>query len=193
MDLVLGSSSRYRRELLARLTTTFRVMSPDVDETPLPNELPRDLAIRLANAKARAVADRCEGAIVIGSDQVADLDGDALGKPGTIDNAIRQLTACSGRIVVFHTAMSVIDRRTAVWKTFDVIDTTRVKFRNLDRDEIARYVELEKPIDCAGSFKSEGIGIALFESIETIDPTGLVGLPMIALCELLRHVGVNVL
>ena len=193
IDLVLGSSSRYRRELLARLTTNFRVMSPDVDETPLSNETSRDLAVRLATAKARAVAERCAGGIVIGSDQVADLDGQALGKPGTIDNAIRQLTACSGRTVVFHTAISMIDARTAEWKSFDTIDTTRVQFRPLDDDEIARYVELEKPLDCAGSFKSEGVGIALFERIATVDPTALIGLPMIALCELLRRAGIGII
>ena len=193
IDLVLGSASRYRRELLARLTPHFRVVSPDVDETPLANETPAALAVRLAKSKAAAVADRCAGAIVIGSDQVADLDGLALGKPGSVDNAIRQLSACSGRDVIFHTAICLIDARSQRMSAFEALDTTRVKFRKLDDAEIARYIEREKPLDCAGSFKSEGVGITLFEKIESIDPTALIGLPMIALCDLFRRAGIALL
>ena len=193
IDLVLGSTSRYRRELLARLTPHFRVVSPHVDETPLANETPAAIAMRLAKSKAAAVADRCAGAIVIGSDQVADLDGMELGKPGSVENAIRQLSACSGRDVIFHTALCMIDARSPRMNVFEAIDTTRVKFRKLDDAEIARYVEREKPLNCAGSFKSEGLGIALFEKIESIDPTALIGLPMIALCELFRRAGITLL
>ncbi len=193
IDLVLGSSSRYRREQLSRLTAKFRVVKPDVDESPLAGETPRAIAVRLAKAKAEAVAAQCLGAIVIGSDQVADLDGAPLGKPGTVDNAVRQLVACSGKTVVFHSALCVIDARTATHKHFDALDTTRVTFRALDEAEIRRYIERENPIDCAGSFKSEGLGIALFESIESSDPTALVGLPMIALCALLRRAGITII
>ncbi len=193
IDLVLGSTSPYRRELLARLTPNFRVVSPHIDETPLPNETPAASAVRLAKSKAAAVAEKCAGAIVIGSDQVADLDGLALGKPGSVENAIRQLRACSGRYVIFHTALCVIDARSPQRNAFQAIDTTRVKFRKLDDAEIARYVEREKPLDCAGSFKSEGMGIVLFEKIESIDPTALIGLPMIALCDLFRRAGLTLL
>ncbi len=193
VDLVLGSTSRYRRELLTRLTGKFRVVSPDVDETPLSNEIPAALAVRLANSKAAFVAARCPGAVVIGSDQVADLSGSVLGKPGSVDNAFRQLSACSGRDVVFHTALCVIDARSTHLIQFEAIDTTRVTFRKLDAHEISRYIEREMPLDCAGSFKSEGLGIALFERIETNDPTALIGLPMIALCKLLRDAGISVI
>ncbi|HEX3896299.1 MAG TPA: Maf family nucleotide pyrophosphatase [Rudaea sp.] len=191
MDLVLGSTSRYRRELLSRLTPHFRIVSPHVDETPLPNEAPVAIAVRLAKSKASAVAEKCPGAVVIGSDQVADLEGVALGKPGSVENAIRQLQACSGRDVIFHTALCVIDVRSPQVNMFETTDTTRVKFRELDDAEIARYIEREKPLDCAGSFKSEGVGITLFEKIESIDPTALIGLPMIALCNLLRRAGIT--
>lgn len=191
IDLVLGSTSRYRRELLSRLTPHFRIVSPHVDETPLPNEAPASIAVRLAKSKAAAVAEKCPGAVVIGSDQVADLEGVALGKPGSVENAIRQLQACSGRDVIFHTALCVIDVRSPQVNVFETTDTTRVKFRELDDAEIARYIEREKPLDCAGSFKSEGVGITLFEKIESIDPTALIGLPMIALCNLLRRAGIT--
>jgi septum formation protein len=192
IDLVLGSSSPNRREQLSRLTTNFRVSKPDIDETPRANEAPRALAVRLAKAKAKAVATTCSGAIVIGSDQVADLDGQPLGKPGTEDNAVRQLIACAGKTVVFHSALCIIDARTATHASFDAVDTTRVRFRELGGAEIRRYVERENPLDCAGAFKSEGLGIALFESIESSDPTALVGLPMIALCTLLRRAGITI-
>ncbi len=191
IDLVLGSSSIYRREQLSRLTAKFRVVKPDVDETPRAGEIPRALAVRLATAKAQAVAGQCPGAIVIGSDQVADLDGQPIGKPGTADNAVRQLIACAGKTVVFHSALCVIDARTQTHAYFEAVDTTRVAFRELGEAEIRRYVDRENPIDCAGAFKSEGLGIALFESIQSTDPTALVGLPMIALCGLLRRAGIT--
>jgi septum formation protein len=193
IDLVLGSTSRYRRELLTRLTGKFRVVSPNVDETPLSNEMPAALAVRLAKSKAASVAAQCPGAVVIGSDQVADLGGSALGKPGSVENAIRQLNACSGRDVVFHTALCVIDARSTHLNHFEAVDTTRVTFRKLGSPEIISYVEREMPLDCAGSFKSEGLGIALFESIETKDPTALIGLPIITLCKLLRDAGISVI
>jgi septum formation protein len=193
IDLVLGSTSRYRRELLTRLTGKFRVVSPDVDETPLSNEMPVALAVRLAKLKAVFVAAQCPGAVVIGSDQVADLTGSVLGKPGSVDNAVRQLSACSGRDVVFHTALCVIDARSTHLNHFEAVDTTRVTFRKLDSQEITSYIERDMPLDCAGSFKSEGLGIALFENIETKDPTALIGLPTIALCKLLRKAGISVI
>ncbi len=189
-DLVLASTSRYRRELLTRFTASFRTRSPDVDESPLATETPSALAIRLAAAKAGAIAAGCPQALIIGSDQVADLDGRTLGKPGAADVARQQLTACSGRRVSFHTAVCLIDTRQTPARIHSEIDTTHVVFRDLHADEIARYVATEKPFDCAGSFKAEGLGIALFEHIESSDPTGLIGLPLIVLARLLRAAGV---
>ena len=183
--LVLGSTSPYRRALLARLGLPFDVARPEVDETPAPGETPAHLALRLARAKAAAVAQAHPGAWVIGSDQVADLDGAPLGKSGDRDAAIAQLEAMSARAVVFRTAVSV--RRGDV--AHDAVDATRVRFRPLSRAEIERYVDAEQPFDCAGSFKSEGLGIALFDAIETSDPTALVGLPLIATARLLRAAG----
>lgn len=190
LDVVLASTSRYRRELLMRFTPFFRVLSPDVDETPLPEEKPAALAIRLAAAKAGKVAAICPGALIIGSDQVADLDGCALGKPGTAAIACQQLTACSGHRVRFHTAVCLVDTRHTRAEFLSGIDTTDVVFRDLRADEINRYVVAENPFDCAGSFKSEGLGIALFERIESSDPTGLIGLPLTVLARLLRASGV---
>lgn len=194
VKLVLASTSRYRRELLARLTPDFRCASPNVDENPLPDESPPALADRLALAKARAVAAMNPGALVIGSDQVAHIDGDAniFGKPRTPENARAQLSACSGRIVSFRTAVCVIDTRPSPHRVHAALDTTRVHFRQLDADTIARYVEREQPLDCAGSFKCEGLGIALFERIESSDPTALIGLPLIALCRLLREFNLEI-
>lgn len=191
VNLVLASTSRYRRELLARLTANFRCVAPDVDECPLPDESPTMLASRLAGLKACDVAARAPDTLVIGSDQVADLNGMILGKPGSIESACVQLAACSGREVVFHTAICIIDARATTMPAFVATDDTRVHFRNLDADIIARYVERERPLDCAGSFKCEGLGIALFERIESSDPTALIGLPLIALCRLLREAGVE--
>jgi septum formation protein len=190
VDLVLASTSRYRRELLARIASRFRVVAPQVDEIPQAHETPSALAVRLAQAKARAVAAGCLGALVIGSDQVADLGGSILGKPGNAETAQAQLAACAGREVVFHTAICLIDTRSAPISAHAAVDMTRVHFRNLDAGEIARYIERESPMDCAGSFKAEGLGIALFERIESQDPTALIGLPLIALCRLLRETGV---
>jgi septum formation protein len=192
VDLVLASTSRYRRELLARLTPNFRCVAPDVDENPLAHESPAALAGRLALAKAQAVAAKSPGAIVIGSDQSADLDGRPLGKPHSVENARAQLAACSGRTIAFHTGICVIDSRAAKPRIESAQDTTRVHFRELDAGTIARYVEREHPLDCAGSFKCEGLGIALFDRIESNDPTALIGLPLIALCKLLRELGIAV-
>ncbi|MGB0402345.1 Maf family protein, partial [Stenotrophomonas sp.] len=185
MSLVLASTSRYRRELLERLGLPFDCARPDVDETPLNGEAPLALATRLAAAKSAEVAARYPGAWVIGSDQVADLNGQPLGKPGTFEAACAQLAAMSGQTVRFHTAISL--RRDG--ESLAALDLTEVRFRVLDPQEIARYVAAERPLDCAGSFKCEGLGISLFEAIDNRDPTALVGLPLIALCGLLRQAG----
>lgn len=187
--LVLASTSRYRRELLARLTSCFRVEAPRVTEHARAGESPARLAQRLAREKAHEVALRHPGSLVVGSDQVAELDGHAIGKPGTVDAARAQLAACSGRGLLFHTAVCVVDTASGEPQVQTAADLTRVVFRVLDADEIARYVEAERPLDCAGSFKAEGLGICLFERIESIDPTALVGLPLIALARMLRATG----
>jgi septum formation protein len=184
--LLLASTSPYRRELLSRLCIPFDVVRPEVDETPHSGESPLALAQRLAAAKAAAIATREGDAWVIGSDQVAELDGMPLGKPGGRDQALAQLAAMSGRSVAFRTALCVMHRDLG---RFDAVDTTVVRFRSLAMDEIARYVDAEQPFDCAGSFKSEGLGITLFEAIDTSDPTALVGLPLIATARLLREAG----
>jgi septum formation protein len=184
--LVLASTSPYRRELLARLRLPFTIERPDVDEKPVAGETPAALASRLAAAKAGAVAARCPGAWVIGSDQVADLDGAPLGKPGSRGPAIDQLRAAAGREVLFHTAFRLHGPN---GEAFDHVDRTQVRFRALDDGEIARYVDAEQPFDCAGAFKCEGLGIVLFDAIRTDDPTALVGLPLIALARALRHAG----
>ncbi|MFS8064319.1 MAG: Maf family protein [Luteimonas sp.] len=184
--LLLASTSPYRRELLSRLRIPFDVIRPEVDETPLPGESPLVLAQRLAAAKAEAIAAREGDAWVIGSDQVAELDGGPLGKPGNRDAALAQLASMSGRSVAFRTGLCVMHRELG---RFDAVDTTVVRFRSLAADGIARYVDAERPFDCAGSFKSEGLGIALFEAIETSDPTALIGLPLIATARLLRRAG----
>jgi septum formation protein len=190
VDIVLASTSRYRRELLARLTPAFRTLAPDIEESPLAGELPAAMATRLAAAKAHAIAALCPNALIVGSDQVAEIDGRALGKPGTSGNARLQLATSSGRHVNFHTALCLVDTRGAIAREHVASDTTRVLFRRLDDAEIARYVAAEKPLDCAGSFKAEGLGIALFERIESSDPTALIGLPLIALTHLLRAAGI---
>ena len=184
--LVLASTSPYRRELLARLRLSFEVARPDTDEASLPGEAPAALAQRLAAAKATEVSKQFPDAWVLGSDQVAELDGTPLGKPGGRERAIAQLGAMSGREVAFRTAVCLA---AAGARRHSALDTTLVRFRVLDAGEIARYVDAELPFDCAGSFKSEGLGIALFESIESQDPTALVGLPLIATARLLRQVG----
>ena len=188
--IVLASTSRYRAELLRRLLDDFEQTAPEVDEQPLPGETPAMLAVRLAAAKAGRVAARADDALVIGSDQVASLEGRALHKPGTIENAREQLRASSGNIVDFFTGLCVFDSRDG--QSWNALDHTRVAFRDLEDAEIARYLAREHPLDCAGSFKSEGAGIALFERIESEDPTALVGLPLIALSRLLRQAGAAV-
>ena len=185
MPLILASTSRYRRELLERLRLPFHVARPDVDESPRPEEAPSALAQRLARAKALTIATQHPESWIIGSDQVAALGGQALGKPGTRENAISQLTAMSGREIRFHTAVCLAHGETLI----EAMDMTLVRFRTLEEDEIARYVDAEQPLDCAGSFKSEGLGIALFEHIESRDPSALVGLPLIALSKMLREAG----
>jgi septum formation protein len=191
MRLVLASTSRYRRELLERLRLPFDVARPDTDETPLAGEAPAALAARLAEAKAAAVARLAPGAWVLGSDQVAELDGAPLGKPGGREAAIAQLAAMSGRTIAFHTGVCLVRDGPAGngAAPLSAADITRVRFRRLERAEIARYVDAEQPFDCAGSFKSEGLGIALFDGIESSDPTALVGLPLIATARLLRQAG----
>lgn len=185
MRLILASTSPYRRELLARLRLPFEIARPEVDETVLADESPSQTAQRLAVAKAAAVAQREPGAWVIGSDQVAELDSRPLGKPGGREAAIAQLAAMSGREVRFLTALSLQRDSTAL----HALNVTQVRFRPLQADEIERYVDAEQPFDCAGSFKSEGLGITLFDAIESQDPTALVGLPLIATARLLREAG----
>lgn len=189
--LVLGSTSRYRRELLARLRIPFHVAAPEVDESPRPGESPRDLACRLALAKAWAVARDFPHAVVIGSDQVADLDGEPLGKPGTHDRAMAQLRRMRGRTVVFQTAVAVVCAATGF--VMEDLAPVRVRFRDLPDAEIEAYLQAEQPYDCAGSAKSEGLGIALLSAIDSDDPTALVGLPLIRTCHMLRAAGVKVL
>jgi septum formation protein len=189
--LILGSTSRYRRELLSRLQLPFEVASPDVDETPQPGETPRGIALRLALAKARAVAMRFPQAVVIGSDQVADLAGQALGKPGDHARATAQLRSMRGQTVVFQTAVAVVCQETG----FEEVDIApvEVRFRNLSDAEIEAYLQAEQPYDCAGSAKSEGLGIALLASIQNDDPTALIGLPLIRTCRMISAAGIRVL
>ena len=189
--LVLGSTSRYRSELLSRLGLPFTVDAPQVDETPRPDESPRALAWRLAEAKAREVARRHPTAIVIGADQVADLDGEPLGKPGTHERARAQLQRMRGRSVIFQTALSVVCTATDFAQT--ELAAIEVRFRALADDEIERYLRAEQPYDCAGSAKSEGLGITLLDAIHNDDPTALVGLPLIRTARLLRAAGVRLL
>lgn len=187
--LILGSTSRYRRELLSRLNIPFDVQSPDVDETPLPDEAPDRLALRLAIAKARAVAASNPDAVVIGSDQVADLDGKPIGKPGDHVRATEQLRAMRGKSVVFQTAVSVVCAARGL-EASALVPVT-VRFRDLSDGDIERYLLAERPYDCAGSAKSEGLGIALLTAIESDDPTALIGLPLIQTCALLRQAGID--
>jgi septum formation protein len=189
VPLILGSTSRYRRELLARLRVPFEVHAPAVDETRKPNEAPAAMAQRLALAKARDVAARHPGTVVIGSDQVAELDGEPIGKPGTHERATAQLRAMSGRSVVFQTAVAVVRPDTGFEDA--VLVPVIVRFRALSDDEIERYLRVEQPYDCAGSAKVETLGIALLESLQSDDPTSLVGLPLIATCALLRRAGID--
>lgn len=189
--LILGSTSRYRRELLQRLQIPFDVAAPDVDETPLPDETPRGLAERLALDKARAVASAFPHAVVIGSDQVADLNGLPLGKPGNHERAVIQLRQMRGQTVIFQTAVAVVCSESGFEQSS--LAAVRVKFRDLSDSEIENYLRAEQPYDCAGSAKSEGLGIALLESIESDDPTALVGLPLIRTCKMIQAAGVVLL
>ena len=188
-ELILASTSRYRRELLERLRIPFRALSPETDETPLPGEAPAALAERLALAKARALAARFPDAVVIGADQVADVDGVAIGKPGDHARAVAQLRAMSGRTIVFQTALAVVRATTGFAEMRRV--PVPVRFRELDDAEIEFYLRTEQPYDCAGSAKCETLGIALLEAIESDDPTALVGLPLITTCALLRAAGLD--
>lgn len=189
--LILGSSSPYRRDLLARLRIPFDVATPDVDETPQACETPQQLACRLAMTKARAVAAQFPACVVIGSDQVADLDGQALGKPGNHARAVAQLLQMSGKTVVFQTAVAVV----CLESGFAQMDLApvKVKFRELTNREIEAYLRAEMPYDCAGSAKSEGLGIALLEAIDNDDPTALVGLPLIRTCLMIQAAGIKIL
>ena len=188
MKLVLASTSAYRRELLQRFDLPFDVARPDIDETPLPGETPQATAERLAVEKARAVAGQFEDALIIGSDQVAHMGDTRFGKPGTVERAIAQLQAISGRTVIFHTALAVLNTRSGHVQ-LDAVPT-QVRFRTLGDDEIVRYVNKERPLDCAGSAKSEGLGITLLDALSGDDPNALVGLPLIALARMLRNEGI---
>ena len=190
LRIVLASTSRYRAELLRRLLPSFEQRAPGTDEIALPGEAPDARAARLAIAKATAAAGSIADALVIGSDQVAELDGQTLHKPGSAANARTQLAASSGRVVHFHTALCLLDTRSGRHQCH--VDHTRVHFRALDSAEIERYVTREQPLDCAGSFKCEGLGISLFERIDNEDSSALIGLPLIALARMLRAAGVAV-
>lgn len=187
--LILASTSRYRRELLQRLRLPFEVLAPGVDETPLDGESPPALAMRLAVAKAQAIAQDAPDAVIIGSDQVADLDGRPIGKPHDHEHARAQLAAMSGQRVVFHTAVAVVRRDRAFERA--LLAPVTVRFRRLGADEIERYLRLDQPYDCAGSARSESLGIALLDAIDSDDPTALIGLPLIRTCALLREAGLD--
>jgi septum formation protein len=186
---VLGSTSPYRRDLLQRLRLPFDTDAPRVDETPQAGESPAALALRLALEKAHEVASRHPGAVVIGADQVADLDGLAIGKPGSHEHAVTQLQALRGRRVVFHSAVAVVRADTGFAQA--LLAAVTVQFRDLNDAEIERYLRLEQPYDCAGSAKCETLGIALLDTIESDDPTALIGLPLMRTCTLLRQAGID--
>ena len=189
MKLVLASTSAYRRELLDRFGLPFEIARPDIDESPLPDEAPRATAERLAIGKAKAVAAQFDDALIIGSDQVASLGELRFGKPGTVERAVAQLRSMSGRTVIFDTVLAVLNTRSGQIQ----VDTvpTEVRFRPLSDGEIVRYVERERPLDCAGSAKSEGLGITLLDALSGDDPNALVGLPLIALARMLRNEGLT--
>ncbi|HEX8956586.1 MAG TPA: Maf-like protein [Burkholderiaceae bacterium] len=189
-SLILASSSRYRQELLSRLRLPFSVRLPDIDEAPLPGEAPEETALRLARSKAEKVALDAPGSLVIGSDQVATLDGLQIGKPGNHERALEQLRTMRSRRVIFHTALCLIDSRDgSAWPQQLENVQTFVSFRDLPDAELDAYLRIEQPYDCAGSAKNEGLGIALIEKIESSDPTALTGLPLIALTTMLRKAG----
>lgn len=188
--LVLASTSRYRRNLMERLGVPFVVATPNVNETPIDGEAPAATAVRLAAAKARAVVASHDDALIIGADQVADLDGVAASKPGDHASAVAQLNAQSGRTIVFHTALALLDSRSNTLAS--ALVEVRSTFRTLDARTIETYLQRDKPYDCSGAVRAESLGIALFERIESDDPTALIGLPLIALTRLLREAGVDV-
>lgn len=187
--IVLASTSPYRRALLARLRLPFEVKAPAVEEVALPGEAARDTAVRLAEAKARAVAPSCPAALVIGCDQVAALDGRSVSKPGNHDHAVAQLKAMRGRCVLFHTALAVLNTASGVLQADEV--PTAAYFRNYSDRELERYLALEQPYDCAGSAKIEGLGIILVERVVSDDPSALIGLPLIRLAAMLRNEGIT--
>lgn len=191
LPLILGSGSKYRREILDKLHLKYEVVKPDIDESAISSESPQQLVGRLAEAKARAVEDRMihKDAVIIGSDQVAVCDGKILGKPGNADKAIEQLLGFVKKTVTFYTGLAVLN--TATGQCEVRVEPFNVEFRHLTEKEIERYVELEEPFDCAGSFKSEGLGISLFNSLKGNDPNTLIGLPAIALLDMLRTHGIN--
>ena len=191
MQLVLASTSPYRRELLARLGVPFETVAPDVDETPLPGEAPDATAERLSLAKARAVVGKFPDALIIGSDQVALLEGRQLGKPGNFENAFAQLQSMRGKALEFHTALTLLDARTGATQTATV--PVRLVMRDYSDAQITAYLHKDQPYNCCGSAKSESLGIALIARFETEDPTALVGLPLIRLTEMLAHFGLDVL
>jgi len=189
--LILGSSSHYRKELLARLMLPFDVISPDIDETALPAEAPEATAMRLAQHKAMAISSQAPNSVIIACDQVATLDGIQIGKPGTHENALAQLQLMRGREVVFHTALCLLDSRPGTRIPLQMENVqTRVTFRDLPDAELDAYLRIEKPYDCAGSARNEGLGIALIAAIRGTDPTALTGLPLIALTGMLRQAGI---
>lgn len=189
--IILASTSPYRKEILSRLGLSFRTISPEIDETPLEDEQPEALVTRLAESKAAAVAEQIEDGLVIGSDQVAVLDNNILGKPGNHENAARQLSAMSGNSVVFYTGLSLVNAATGDRQT--TYDTFTVSFRSLTASMIENYLKAEQPYNCAGSFKSEGLGIALFTGLEGTDPNTLIGLPLIRLVTMLENEGVRLI
>jgi septum formation protein len=191
-QLILASSSKYRKELLSRLHIPFEILIPDIDETPTAGETPETTAMRLAREKSLAILERAPGALVIGSDQVATLDGEQMGKPGSHENALKQLQKMRGQKIIFHTALCLCDGRLPHdrEKAIQLKNVqTIVTFRNLPDHELDAYLRIEQPYDCAGSAKNEGLGIALIEKIESTDPTALTGLPLIALTSMLRQAG----
>ncbi len=190
-SIILGSTSPFRKSLLEKLNISFQCAKPQVDETPLDNEAPQALVERLAILKAKAVADTHSNALIIGSDQVATCEGEILGKPHTTENAIQQLTKFSGKCVTFYTGLCVYDSASQTAKS--LVAPFKVHFKQLNQQDIINYVNAEQPLNCAGSFKSEGLGICLFEKLEGDDPNSLIGLPLIKLNELLQASGFNIL
>lgn len=186
-QLILASTSRYRKTLLEKLDLPFECAAPEVDESPLPDESAEALVARLALAKASAIADQFDQGLIIGSDQVCVCDGQILGKPGTVEKAVAQLMAARGRSITFYTGLCVLDA--ASGKAEQLVEPFTVHFRTLDETAIRRYVAAEMPLDCAGSFKCEGMGIVLFKGLEGRDPNALIGLPLIGLIELLERHG----